>query len=79
MSDDPEYRLAYACWRFDMWLADKGTYAEIDDMVTRGELIPLVRAEHQEAAIAKRRGKRPPVHGFIGRLIAAVFGEGDAK
>jgi hypothetical protein len=79
MSDDTEYRLAYACWRFDMWLADQGTYSEIDDKVTRGELIPLVKAEHQEAALAKRRGKSPPAHGFIGRLIAAVFGEEGTK
>lgn len=44
MADHTTSRLAsaaaYACWRFDTWMKGYGSYTEIDDMVTRGELIP---------------------------------------
>lgn len=62
-------QLAYACWRFDMWVAGHGSYRDIDEKVSRNELIPLVKPAEQEAALAKLRANRGRFRGLIGPLF----------
>jgi hypothetical protein len=38
---DAQTRIAYGCWRFDMWFKGHGTYNEIERKVEAGELAPF--------------------------------------
>jgi len=67
-TQSPEYRTAYALWRWDMWISGYGSYRDIDQAVTDGKLIPLVRPEKQAAALAASK------RSWIGRLWCWMMG-----
>lgn len=54
MSNDPVIELAFAAWRFDMWIAGYGTYEDIHWAVRWRLLRPFRKPGWIRSRIAKR-------------------------
>jgi hypothetical protein len=54
MSDDPVIQLAFAAWRFDMWIAGYGSYEDIHWAVRWRLLRPFRRPGRVRGAIARK-------------------------
>lgn len=54
MNDDPIIELAFAAWRFDMWIAGYGTYEDIHWAVHWRLLRPFRKPGRIRGAIARR-------------------------
>lgn len=54
MNDDPVIELAFAAWRFDMWIAGYGTYEDIHWAIRWRILRPFHKPGLIRGAIAKK-------------------------